>query len=278
MKKPLTTALRILGIIFVFGSAQTSAQWRSNNDVSLMSALFNASPIQPGDENVFSPDQTTIFVSGFVGFNNNMNLGDFNAKCDCEFDGKFGIAKFGLAFGGDVTYVFSREWGVMTKVYYDDKHTNETLERDVNEPIDVGSQVIIRPVRHEEKVKVTLAYAALGLFMRYQPRLERWYVFAGSTIGKNVSNKIEQTSTILTPDLTFRDGTTERIVSQDPIDGRNNIRAEGLIGAGYDFMMSPRVFLSPEVHVAYPITKISTDDNWKVLSIRFTVGLKYEAF
>lgn len=269
-------------LLLLVGFHPLTGQWRSTN-TSLYNAIFQPTPAPPGGENVYSPDQTSILVSGFVGFNNNMNLGNFTpdiTKCNCSFDGSFGLAKIGLAFGGDITYVFSREWAAMAKVFYDDKHTNETFEAPRQMPIKVGSQIITREVQTEQKAKVDLSYLTFGVFMRYQPRLERWYVFAGPGIAKNLTNKLEQTETILTEGLTYLEGGgTERIVSQDAILGRENIRAEAMIGAGYDFMMGPRLFLSPEIHVAYPITKISNaDDNWKVLTFRVAIGLKYEAF
>ncbi len=265
----------------LLGSAELKAQWRSNQ-TSLFSAIFSTAPSLPGDENVFNPDQSSVYITGFVGFNHNTNIGEFTkpiTQCQCEFKGEFGLAKFGLAFGGDITYVFSREWGAMAKIFYDDKHSTESFDVERNHPIRVGSQVITRMVNTEQTAKINLSYLTFGMFMRYQPRLDRWYVFAGPTIGKNLTNKIEQTEKLLTEGLTFIDGGTERIVSQDPIDGRDNIRAEAMVGAGYDFMMGPRLFLSPELHVAYPLTKISkSDDNWKVFSVRIAVGLKYEAF
>lgn len=274
---------KILSItIFLILSNQAFAQWLIDSprrsDRSLLSALFAPTPSLPGGENVWSPDMSTVLVSGFVGFNDNKNLGDFSATCDCSFEGKR-ILNVGLAVGGDITYVFSREWGVIAKLYYDDKHTSETLERDINTPIKYGQQVIIRPVRYEEKAKVTLSYLTFGMFMRYQPRLQRWYIFAGPTASTNLTSKVEQTSTILTDELTYIEGgNTERIVSQDPIKDVKKIRAEGMAGIGYEYMLGPRLFLSPEIQFAFPITTVSSDPDWKVMTVRLAVGIKYEAF
>lgn len=268
---------------FVFIGTQADAQWRADTRTSLFSALFSSSPAQPGGENVFSPDMSSILVSGFVGFNHNTNLGSFTypiTDCQCTFDGKFGLVKFGLVFGGDITYVFSREWGVIAKLYYDDKHTTEKFERSTISPIRYGSQVITTAVQYEEDASVKLSYLTLGLFMRYQPRLQRWYLFAGPGVGMKLSGNVEQTEKIVTEELTFIEGgNRERIVSQLDIADQEAIRAEGLVGAGYEYMLSPRLFFSPEIMVGYPITKITkVDSDWKVMSVRISAGIKYVAF
>ena len=286
MRSTVLRSILLAGILLIFTN-QSFSQWRTSTSGSLTGALFsNLAPSLPGGQNVFSPDMSSILVSGFVGFNHNTNIGNFSAKCDCSFEGKVGLLKIGLAFGGDITYIFSSEWGVIAKLYYDDKHTTESFERSKPFPIKYGNQVIIRDVKTEEKANVSLSYLTAGLFMRYQPRLQRWFVYAGPTIGKNLSNKIEQTETIVTNELTYIEGAnTERIVSQDGIDNRNNIRAEALVGVGYEYMLGPRLFLSPEFQFAYPITKITSgastsapDGNWKVATARLSVGLKYVAF
>lgn len=287
MRSTVLRSILIAGILLIFNN-QSYSQWRANPTGSLSSTLFNyLVPSQPGGGNIWDPTMSSILVSGFVGFNHNTNIGKFSADCDCSYDGKIGLLKIGLAFGGDITYIFSSEWGVIAKLYYDDKHTTESFNRTNPTPIKWDNKVVINDVTTEQKANVSLSYLTAGLFMRYQPRLQRWFVYVGPTIGKNLTSKIEQTETIVTPELTYIEGAnTDRIVKQLDIENRVNIRAEALFGIGYEYMIGPRLFLSPEFQFAYPITKINKgaylsgapDGNWKVVTARLSVGLKYVAF
>lgn len=285
MKQLALRSILIIGVICVICSS-ADAQWRSESNVSPLSSLFSPSAPPPGGENVWDPKQSSVLVSGFIGFNHNTNLGDFSADCDCSFDGKVGLLKIGVAVGGDVTYVFSRTWAVMAKLYYDDKHTTESYEADIEHPIKYNNSIIIRPVRMQQDADVTLSYFTFGAFLRYQPRLERWFAYIGPAVGYNLTGKIEQTQQIVTSELTFIEGgNEERIVSQKEIDQVSKIRAEGMLGVGYEYMLGPRLFLSPEFQVAFPITKVGkpgsvndVNDNWRVATVRLSVGLKYVAF
>ncbi|GEM_PF-1278822 len=288
LRSSLTVAVCLLFSTLAF------SQWRA--DVNSPSNPFNPrgpAPLPPGGETIHLPGMSSVYVSGFLGANYNHNLGAFSATCECTFEPGWSLANWGLAIGGDVTYAFNRSWGLILKVLYDDKHTTESFERDIETPIKVGGQVIIRDVRYTERASVSLAYGTVGLFGRWQPRLARWYIFLGPTVGLNLSNEIEHRQFIETSELTFiEDGNTERVVAQkaisdlDLMSDYTNYRLEGAIGGGYDYMLAPRLFLSPEIMVSYPITRIAKATkyttrevvDWKVMTVRISVGIKYEAF
>jgi hypothetical protein len=71
-------------------------------------------------------------------------------------------------------------------------------------------------------------------------------------------------------------------------DFKGALRLEGMVGFGYDYIVRPRWFVNPEIKFAFPISKITdmvTDrgreipiDKWQVMSVQFSIGLKYEAF
>jgi hypothetical protein len=280
--------------VLVLASATAFAQWRtpgpgiSSPDVS-RERIFST-PALPGGENVFSPDQSSIFVSGFVGLNHNTNMGTFKTDCDCQFDGSFSLANIGALVGIDVTYQFAPNWAVMAKAFYDNKHTKESLERNRETPVTVGQQVYILPVNYEEVGTVTLSYFTVGLFGRWQPRLARWYVFLGPAIGLPSSTSIEHNQTILDKELSFPEqqsvSDTKRNVSTADFKGMPRI--EGMVGFGYDFIVKPRWFVNPEIRFGFPLTNITSEvhdrgvnldiEKWKVMSIQFSIGLKYEAF
>ncbi len=233
--------------------------------------------IPPGGENVWTPDQSSLFLSAYAGLNLNKNLGDFQASCDCMFEGQFALDNIGLVMGVDATYQFAPSWAVMAKLYYDNKYTQETLERDLDTPIKQGSVVRINPVQYKELADVSLSYLMLGVYMRWQPRLARWYVFAGPAFGLAMQNSVNHRQEILSGELQYRDNLdTKRAISEDSF--AEQARIEAMVGVGYDYFLRPRWYLNPEVKFGYPVTKVSDDDNWKVMSFQITIGLKYEAF
>ncbi len=279
------TALAISGLLVL--TNLSTAQWRSEASASTIAPSLPAA--SPGLENVFSPDRASVFVSAFVGLNQNTNLGAFQTDCDCNFDGSFGLSNVGAMVGLDVTYQFSSNWAVIAKAYYDNKHTKEAYRRNIPTPISTQQQVIIRDIEYEEAGSVSLAYGSFGLFGRWQPRLERWYVFVGPAVGVPISTSVDHNQEIITPELTFKEGgttDTQRKVSTGTFDGV--LRLEGILGFGYDYIVRPRWFITPEIRFSYPLTKVtdSIDDrnrtipipDWKVMSMQVSIGLKYEAF
>lgn len=238
-------------------------------------------------QTVYRPDVTRTFISGFIGLNHNTTLGSFQMDCDCNFEGQFDLANIGVNLGVDLTYAFSANWAVMVKAYYDNKHTTETQERSLFTPVTTGQQVYIMDVEYRETADVSLAYATVGLYARWQPRLERWYVFVGPSVGMPVASSITHKQEIVTPDLAYRELLdTRREVSTGDFTG--DLRIEAMAGFGYDVIVKPRWFLTPEVKFGYPLTKVTTTindrgkditiDDWKVMSFELTIGLKYEAF
>lgn len=277
--------------ILLVTSAGASAQWRSNS--LAMSAPSRSdvrlAPVLPGGENVYSPDQASVFVSAFLGLNQNTNMGSFQTDCDCKFDGKFGLGNIGALLGADVTYQFHPSWAVMLKMFYDNKHTREAYERDIDTPISANQQVVVRRVRYEEEGTVSLAYTTIGLFARWQPRLERWYVFLGPTVGIPIANSLDHNQSIVTPELSYMNNSlTNRDLNVSTAEFDGLLRIEGMVGFGYDYIVAPRWFLNPEIRVGVPVnnvTKTVTDrnktidiDSWKVMSVQLSIGLKYEAF
>jgi hypothetical protein len=193
----------------------------------------------------------------------------------------------GAQVGGDVTYAFAPNWAVIAKLYYDNKHTVESYDRTRATPIAAGNMVYIRDVSYTEIGDVSLSYLTLGLFMRWQPRLERWYVFLGPSIGLATASSVEHKQEIVSSELTYRELLdTKRSVSTG--DFAHQTRLEAVVGFGYDYIIRPRWYITPEFRVGYPLTKITTSitdrgreieiPDWKVLSIQISIGLKYEAF
>jgi hypothetical protein len=237
-------------------------------------------------QTVYSPDVSRVFVSGFLGLNQNTNMGDFKTNCDCLFEGGFNLTNVGAQIGADVTYAWSPSWAVMAKVYYDNKHTNTQYERDIDTPIATGEQVDIRSVRYNEIGDVSLSYLTVGLYARWQPRLARWYVFVGPAVGLNVVSEVRHDQEIVDAELSYRELLdTKREVSTGDFNG--SLRLEGMLGFGYDYIVRPRWYINPEIRVGYPLTKITETisdgkdipiEDWKVMSVQFSIGLKYEAF
>ncbi len=282
-----------LAIAVLLVSCSTAfAQWRSESiamNSGYTAPRYSAPPI---GENIFSPDRARIYVSGFIGLNNNMNMGNFSFDCDCAWEGGYAIDNLGGMAGVDITYQWAPSWAVIGKLYYDNKSTSETYERALTTPIKLTSSVIVQEVNYEEIANVSLSYATFGLFLRWQPRLERWYVFAGPTVAYPLASSIEHKQKIVTSELTFREILdTERISKDDSFEAIST-RLEGMVGVGYDYIIRPRWYINPEIRIGFPVTKISDDANvitqpakfgdtwndWKVASFQISIGLKYEAF
>jgi outer membrane protein with beta-barrel domain len=286
MNSAFTRFSLAIAVLFVSCNAGF-AQWRSE---SIAMNTGNSAPLYaspPIGENIFSPDRSRIYVSGFLGLNSNMNFGEFSFDCDCQWEGGYALENIGAMVGVDITYQWAPNWAVIGKFYYDNKHTTEAYERSLTTPIKFSTEVIVRPVEYEEIASVSLSYATAGLFLRWQPRLERWYVFAGPAVGYVLSSGIEHTQKIVTPELTFREILDTERISKDGDFTAIDTRIEAILGFGYDYIVRPRWYINPEIRFGFPVTEITEDelvvvppgdDPWKVASFQISIGLKYEAF
>jgi hypothetical protein len=254
---------------------------------ALMIATFLLVSSVSTAQTVYSPDVTRTFVSGYFGINHNTNFGSFRTDCDCNFEAGFGLGNIGAIIGADITYAFTPNWAVMAKLYYDNKHTKESYERELFTPISTGQEVVVREVKYKEIGDVSLSYLSFGLFARWQPRLARWYVFVGPTVGLPLSTTITHNQEIAESDLTYRELLeNQREVSEASFEG--DLRFEAMVGFGYDWIVRPRWYVNPEIRVGYPLTKVTTMvtdrgkeipiDDWSTMSVQLSIGLKYEAF
>ena len=90
-----------------------SAQWRTTNSIRSYPDRYEVMSLLPGDINVYSPDQTTIFVTGFLGLNHNTNMGKFRTDCDCEFTGEFSLKNIGAVIGAFIMGVMNNGMSIM---------------------------------------------------------------------------------------------------------------------------------------------------------------------
>ena len=154
--------------------------------------------------------------------------------------------------------------------YADHKGTYKTTQR-------LGSAILpdgsLTDATAEETLDATLVYLYLKPALLYFPiKTLPFHVVVGPAFGIKLKSSFLQRERLLTPlNARFSDGTQDHLVGDDVIQSANGIRLSLDGGLGYDLSLAKNILLTPTVSYSLPITKVTSDAEWKASA--FTAGL-----
>ncbi len=135
-------------------------------------------------------------------------------------------------------------------------------------------------VAREHRLDASLLDLGADLFMSYQiggmtPMIK---IFGGPSIGYMATRTATQTEVITTPsDAVFSDTHTNTRTPPDRILPAMNAVSAGLtLGAGVIVPLGISTRLTPELSFTYPLTQVSTNVSWRVMSLRLGTALEFD--
>lgn len=251
----MRNAVLVLTILLVAVSTGSAQHWEA---APYESDLLSARPIR---------NWLGIGLGGSAFWHN----GTFSPNCNCTFGGESGggpmfaldfsrdYPKLGFALRALVTY-----YDVSADFNYEE--TRRTVLVGDNEDIDV---------RYHKSSDVALRYITLTpSFAWYLPKTPL-YIQAGLEVGFPLEYRYDHHERILTPDLAYFDGTTERtLLEESDIPGGDKLRLALAVGAGVDFQLSSGIMITPQAGFNLPLTKVSSVDSWRVSTAYGLIFLK----
>lgn len=139
----------------------------------------------------------------------------------------------------------------------------------------VDSSLVTMSTEHQ--LDASLLGLGADLFVKY-PLMENVYLFGGPTLAWLLRSDATETERITTPTnaVFASDGTSERTLATGEIPNARKFQAAITLGGNVDIALSKRVFLTPEVSIALPLTDIRTDVSWRVTRIAVGASIKFD--
>lgn len=123
---------------------------------------------------------------------------------------------------------------------------------------------------------VGLSVISLEPTFRYSPIYDL-NLHLGIKFGIPVSSSFNQSSTIISPDyVVFKEegGYKRNVASGQKIPEINGFMASLALGAGYEFQLSKKLYMVPEIRYFLALNDVNSD-TWKANHLRFDVAFKY---
>jgi len=223
----------------------------------------------------------------FTGLNYNMYSSDFSTLpgipcCSPQFDNANGV---GLSIGvladfqtnNIIEYSgfdFRLSFDMLDAEYNINEIAGNTIKDDL---IDVNnpSQTPVDDVNINHNLLIGLSIISLEPTFRYSPIYDL-NLHLGFKFGIPVASSYSQSSTIESPDyVRFKEGGFKRnIANGTEIPEINGFQSSLVLGAGYEFPLSKKLYIVPEIRYFLALNDVNID-TWKANHLRMGVAFKY---
>jgi hypothetical protein len=218
-----------------------------------------------------------MYVGPFLGAGYNFSIGRPITQCKCEYPGGEGA---GALFGVMIDYPIESDFSITAAIGY---HSLKTSYSKYDQRIivsDIDSNLVYQSVSLRQQADVSLNVIELALTGKWYTGRRHFYVFGGPVFGVDIYDRLHETETIRIQGYNYPGtGLTEQVLFDDVLEKLYNkpqLRIAVIIGGGYDFAVSPRWSLSPELSLTLPILPVTTSvPHWRIAGLQFLVALKY---
>lgn len=199
---------------------------------------------------------------------------------------------FGFYIGATVDFPVSKIVGIVGKVNF---HTRSGSFS--SQAREVFSLLPPDTTDIKQDLKWTFNYIGIDLLVRIQIIEKSLYAFVGPSYVSSLSNKVKLDEQLLNPNAFYIEddgtpfGTTARklqtLNSETEITGLEKSRFELKAGLGWWIPLDKKLYLTPEVLVGIPLTKLISDQtdpttgkivtfDFNMMSLFATIGLRWE--
>ena len=235
------------------------------------------------DDSTGRTEYLRMLVGGYAGAGFNLHTANFGAlpgvpSCCQEYKSATSIVpSLGLLI----------EFPMITDLHLQVRLGYTTLSGDLKSSEVIGNEPVLSdgPIPGVERQDVTVEHslnANLPMIVA-EPVvgyrfLKNFWASAGLRAGFLIGSGFEQAETLISPDgYTFVDGRATRNEVAADIPDANAVQLHASVGLGYEFPLSQRMTLVPEVRYYLPLTKISSVD-WAVQTFHVGATFRYGVY
>jgi hypothetical protein len=225
------------------------------------------------------------FFNNFVGITVGIGLTSYTGsvafhadQVDCEpyrFDSKRGIETNSL-FGLKAELKISRYFDFYASFFYEGRSA-DFAPQDYTEHVYVSDTKPFELASFRESLAANVSIFSITPMIKYKPFKFDLGFLVGPSFAFMISDELDAKESVTEPaELFFEDnGRRERTIYLGEIESKNSLLLDLKFGLGYGFMLTKQIKFSPEIFYILPLTKVSSEGDWKISSIHFLVSFSY---
>ena len=226
-----------------------------------------------------------VFLNHFIGLTSGVGLishtgsvSFYADRVNCKlynFNSKSGF-ETNFLFGLKTEFKISRSFDFYASLLYEDKSAKFD-SRDFTEPVYVDDERPLELASFKQELNANINIFSIIPMIKYRPFNFDFGILVGPSFMFIISDELNAKESILEPaELFFQEiGGRERTIYSGEIESKNFFLLDLKFGLSYDFMLTEQIKLSPEIFYVLPLTKVSSECDWKMSSIQFLVSLSY---
>jgi hypothetical protein len=209
------------------------------------------------------------YTGSFLLFGDEVDCELYHFQTNTEFQTNF---LFGLR--GELK--ISKHFDIYVSLLYEDRSAKfDPLDYALYEYISDEKPFELTSFKQELDAKINIF--SINPMMKYRPFDFDFGILVGPSFAYIVSDELDSKEWILEPaDFIYKEsGERERTIYSGKIAPKNSFLFDLKLGLNCGLMITKQIKLSPEVFYVYPLTKVSSEGDWKISSIQFLLSLSY---
>ena len=214
------------------------------------------------------------YTGSFLLFGNEVDCEPYNFKANTEFWTKF---QTNLLFGLRAEWKISKHFDFYTSLLYEDRSAkfapsyHEQREYISNErPFEL--------VNFKQELNAKINMLSITPMIKYRPFKFDFGILVGPSLAFIFLDELDGKESILAPaDIVYTTTSQrERTIYLGKIEPKNYFLLDLKFGLSCGLMITKHIKFSPEVFYVYPLTKVSSEGDWKISSIQFLGSLSFK--
>ena len=226
-------------------------------------------------DKVLGPTGARLALGLYGGIISNDHTGKFTLSEDgilcCQFDGSSG---FGPTVALRAEYFLNRKEtrGFTVRLAWEDQSAE--FESAVEQLLIFGQDNRPEQANFQNKLDASLSAISFSLLFMFKLIDLDLYVSAGPSLTYFASPSFDENEQILGPTgMTYLDGTTELSLPDIPVNDIESTYFAFIGGLDLRYPLSDKLSLGSEIFYRFPLTKITTNEDWKVSNLITTIGV-----
>jgi hypothetical protein len=204
-------------------------------------------------------------------------------RVDCEpygFSSKSGI-ETNFVFGLKAEFNISRRFDFYASFLYEGRSA-KFAPQDYTERVYVSDTKPFELASFRQSLAANISAFSMTPMIKWKPLIKYKHfkdfgILLGPSFAFMTSDELEAKEQIIEPtELFFEgDGRRDRTIYLGEIESKNSLFIDLKFGLNYGFMITEQIKLVPEIFYVLPLTKVSSEGDWKISSIQILVNCSY---
>ena len=209
------------------------------------------------------------YTGSFLLFSGEVDCNPYNFKTNNKLQTNF-------LFGLKAELKISKHFDIFASLLYEDRSAKFDI-LDCPLYVYVSEERPFELANFKQDLNAKINVFSISPMLKYRPFDCDVGILVGPSFAFMISDKLDSKEWITQPtELVYKESAKkERTIYSGNIEPKNSLFIDLKFGLSYGFMLTKQIKLSPEIFYVLPLTKVSSEDDWKISSIQFLVSCSY---